>query len=117
LAQLQRARCFPFPKDGQQLPAPDEQGVYVIYSPRVLHVGRAHRGQRGLRQRLNNHLRGQSSFTRGQFEGKGSRLRRGYTYRFVIVRSPRPHALLEHYACGYLCRVPIGTGALREAAD
>ena len=39
-------------------------GVYIIYSPngRVTHVGRTVRGKRGLRQRLNNHLHGASSF-------------------------------------------------------
>jgi hypothetical protein len=111
--KLINARCQAFPVNSMELESvPDEQGVYVIYSPRakkVVHVGRTNRGAAGLRQRLRNHLDGLSSFTDKYLKGQGSKLRSGYTFRCLSVRSPRRRALLEAYSTGCLCPSHLGT--------
>ena len=112
-AELKRSRPQAFPKPRQRIPASDEQGVYVIYSPRankVVHVGRTYKGTKGLRQRLKNHLQGASSFTQKHLKGHGHKLRNGYTFRCLLVASPRRRALLENYATGFLCPAHLGTG-------
>src|SRR6476620_6693462 len=51
--KLRHAPRTPFPKPRRRIQAPNEHGVYIIYSPRaseVLHVGRTYRGKGGLRQ-------------------------------------------------------------------
>ena len=99
-----------FPQKGQTLDVPPTQGVYVIRKgATVLHVGRTVRGKDGLHQRLTNHLRGSSSFTREQFEGKGEVLRdRKYTFQYLEVESARERALLEAFAIGSLCPEHLG---------
>jgi hypothetical protein len=61
-----------FPGRGVKLVAPNDHGVYIIYSPDndALHVGQTPRGRNGLRQRLGNHLRTNSSFTRQSLRGR-----------------------------------------------
>lgn len=109
---LKRAPLTKFPAAGARLDAPDDQGVYIIYSPRgsVLHVGRTLRGKKGLRQRLNNHLQAGSSFVIHHFNGEGSILREGYRYRCLAVTDNRKRALLEFYALAHLCPKHIGLG-------
>ena len=112
--KLKRQRVQPFPKAGKRLDVPNEQGVYVIYAPHtseVLHVGRTYRGTAGLRQRLKNHLHGQSSFTIRHLKGRGSKLRKGYKFRCIPVTSARRRALLEGFATGCLCPRHLGTSA------
>ncbi|MBI4559671.1 MAG: GIY-YIG nuclease family protein [Candidatus Hydrogenedentes bacterium] len=89
-----------------------KHGVYIIFSPRstVLHVGRTVRGQKGLDQRLNNHLHGASSFTLQYLDGKGSQLRGTHWFAYVEVSRPRSRALLEAYAVGHLCPKHLGVG-------
>jgi hypothetical protein len=113
--KLAKAKLRSFPEAGERLDAPDEQGVYVIYSPRgkVLHVGRTYRGTRGLRQRLNNHLHASSSFTNGFLKGRGARLRAGYTFSLLAVPEPRQRALLEALAIGSLCPAHLGVSKKR----
>ena len=110
--ELQSTKIMHFPKPRQRLDVPDEQGVYIIYSlsKKVVHVGRTYRGTAGLRQRLNNHLHGSSSFTNVYLKGHGRRLRRGYTFRYIAIRSSRHRALVEAFASGYLCPAHLGTG-------
>lgn len=114
-SELKRAKPQKFPEAGQKLEAPNEQGVYVIYSPRgeVLHVGRTYRGTKGLRQRLNNHLHAASSFTQQYLKGHGARLRSGYRFAFLGVPDPRQRALLEALAIGSLCPRHLGTSSDR----
>lgn len=109
---LVRAPQKPFPPSGHGPDAPTDLGVYVICSPhkKIVHVGQTQRGKAGIRQRLLNHLYGQSSFTEHYLDGEGSRLRKGYTFRCLIVRNARLRALLEAYAIGQLCPAHIGTG-------
>src|SRR5688572_1729124 len=82
--QLRKAPLISFPQVGQPLAISDKHGVYIIYSPRgaILHVGRTLRGKKGLRQRINNHLHGASSFTIQFLKGKGSKLRENYKFSF-----------------------------------
>ncbi|MGH8543435.1 MAG: hypothetical protein ACREX3_07370 [Gammaproteobacteria bacterium] len=110
--QLLLSRPVKFPKAGERLAAPDTHGVYVIYGPRgtVLHVGRTLRGKRGLRQRLNNHLHGNSSFTNHYYEGKGSKLRGTHKFAFVEIADARARGLLEAFAVGSLCPKHLGVG-------
>lgn len=110
-SRLRRSPRQKFPKNGKPK-ATDKQGVYVIYDPRnrVLHVGRTPSGADGIRQRLNNHLHNQSSFSNKFLKGHGEKLRRGYKYRCLIVPSRKRRALLEAYAIGYLCPAHIGLG-------
>lgn len=109
---LKRSKRRHFPRAGERLDAPNEQGVYVIYSPsgKVLHVGRTYRGTNGLRQRLSNHLHAASSFTESYLKGHGARLRSGYKFAFLEVSKPRQRALLEALAIGMLCPAHLGVG-------
>ena len=110
--QLLRSRPKRFPKTGERLAVPDKHGVYIIFAPRgtVLHVGRTLRGKKGLRQRLNNHLHGNSSFTNQFLRGKGSKLRGTHKFAFLEIADARIRALLEAYAVGSLCPKHLGVG-------
>lgn len=111
-SRLLREKSIAFPLAGTRLNVPDKHGVYIIFSPSraVLHVGRTVRGKRGLRQRLNNHLHGASSFTIRHFGGKGSLLRGRYRFAYLEVAHPRTRALLEAFAVGSLCPKHLGVG-------
>lgn len=110
--ELIRAPLQPFPAAGTPREAPDQRGVYVIYDKDggVCHVGGTPRARKGMRQRLDNHLRGLSSYTKACFNHDGSQLRDGYQFRCLAVTSPRERALLECYAIGHLCPSHIGHG-------
>lgn len=110
--RLIRSDSTLFPKAGERLSVTDKHGVYIIYGPKkqVLHVGRTVRGRRGLRQRLNNHLHGNSSFTAQHLRGKGSKLRGSHSFSCVEVSDPRTRALLEAFAVGNLCPRHLGLG-------
>ena len=112
--QLGRSRRTLFPKTGERLEAPSKHAVYIIFKPggTVVHVGRSIRGKKGLRQRLNDHLHGNSSFVShyAPLRGKGSRLRGRYSFSLIEVSRPRTRALLEAYAVGCLCPKHLGVG-------
>jgi len=112
LRQLLKRPLCRFPSPGQSLDAPPSKGVYLIYSPRgrLLHVGRTPKAKRGLAQRLSNHLNSASSFVNLYLDGDGGRLRRGYTYKCLVVGNPRHRALLEALAIGALCPAHVGLG-------
>ncbi len=110
--KLTKAPLEFFPEPHQRLIAPDQRGVYIIYSPRgkVLHVGRTPRARGGIAQRLRNHLYTTSSFSKRFLKGKGHLLRGKYKFRCLIVDSSRKRALLEAYAIGRLCPAHLGLG-------
>jgi hypothetical protein len=109
--ELYKQPMLQFPQERQQLDAPLEPAVYIICKGEtVLHVGRTLRGKYGLYQRLKNHLYGSSSFTDKYLKGNGATLRKGYSYRFLVVEDARLRALLEAYAIGTLCPKHIGLG-------
>ncbi len=116
LRALIRAPRNYFPTEGESLKVPDHQGVYVIYdrADRVVHVGNTIRGKRGLYQRLRNHLHGASSFTIKFLKSNPSKLRRGYSFRYLEVNAPRLRALVQAYAIGMLCPAHIGEGVLKR---
>jgi hypothetical protein len=68
------------------------------------------RGHNGLRQRLQNHLQGQSSFVRAHFRGNGGRLRGKCTFQVLVVPRDRPRALLEYAATVWHCPKHLGLG-------
>ena len=109
--KLLAQEIWAFPERGGPLSIPCKHGVYIIRKGKsVLHVGRTLRGKNGLRQRLSNHLHGQSSFTIKYFKGVGRKLRKGHNYQYLEVRSSRQRALLENYAVGSLCPKHLGLG-------
>lgn len=112
--KLGSAPCSYFPQRGQTLDVPSKHGVYVILDPTStpVHVGRTVKGKKGLIQRLNNHLHGSSSFTDSYLDGKGSKLRGKYRFKYILVSNPRTRALLEAFAVGRLCPKHLGHGAL-----
>ena len=109
--KLNQAPYFNFPQKRQNLEAPTERGVYIIFSPlkKVLHVGCTPRALNGLWQRLKDHLSGQSSFIE-KYLKDSDKLRKGYFYKFITVNSARKIKLLEAYAIGQLCPEHIGEG-------
>jgi hypothetical protein len=101
-----------FPLAGARLDAPGEQGVYVLYDDqgKVVHVGRTPRAAGGIAQRLQDHIRGQSAFTRNYLDGDGNRLRGCFKFRSLVVPEGRLRALLEYFAIGQLCPAHLGIG-------
>jgi len=109
--KLRRQKKLAFPEARERLEAPKKHGVYIIYQgKKVIHIGRTLRAKNGLHQRLMNHLHGNSSLTINEFNGSGTKLRKGFKYRCLEVECPRKRALLEAYAIGYLCPNYIGLG-------
>jgi hypothetical protein len=110
--KLKQKPAFVFPLPGKRPTVTTKQGVYVILSPqnKPVHVGRTLRGKRGIAQRLNNHLHGQSSFTAEYLDGNGSKLRGKYRFRYIEVPKARTRALLEAYAVARLCPKHLGLG-------
>jgi len=101
-----------FPRCGYNFCAPLKKGVYIIYNKNStpVHVGCSPRAKDGLKQRLDNHLNGQSSFV-GQFlKGNCSLLRKGYNFRCLPVKDPRERKYLEALTIGKLCPKHIGKG-------
>jgi hypothetical protein len=92
LAALLRAERQRFPDAYETLNAPNEKGVYIIYSPhgKVMHVGSTPRAKRGIAQRLRDHLAGRSSFTAKMFNQNGSQLRNGYQFCCLGVKKRSP---------------------------
>jgi len=78
-------RCL-FPNSGKNTIS-DKHGVYIIYGldNRALHVGRTKAGKQGLNQRLSNHMKNQSSFSREYLNSEGSILRNGYKFKFIML--------------------------------
>src|SRR5438105_3790623 len=92
---------------------PNTHGVYVIRtrSRHPVHVGRTYRGKGGLRHRLLDHMGNRSSFCNVYLNGKGNRLRRGYTFQFLEVSNDRDRALLEYLATAWHCPRHLGVHA------
>lgn len=114
LKKLIKSRLHEFPKKGytEVVGVPQEQGVYIIYNNQgaVAHVGRTQRGKKGLRQRLGNHLKGQSSFVKNFFDGKSSQLHGRYKFKYLVIKNSRERALVEALAIGKLCPKYLGLG-------
>jgi len=108
--RLDQAPLHAFPSPRESIEAPATHGVYAVVAPdriRVLHVGRTVTGQRGLKHRLTNHLRGRSSFARLHLDGDPTTVRDCW-FKYVEVADARIRALLEAYAIGQYCPAHIG---------
>ena len=112
LSQLDEQPRRNFPRPRRQIDAPPRQGVYLIRAVdgAVLHVGRTVSGQRGLAQRLRNHLSGKSSFVRGFLGGDAKLLRCKFQFQYIEIESDRERALLEHRAIAWYCPAHLGLG-------
>ena len=91
----------------------ENQGVYVIAEDNgeVLHVGRTRGGKNGIKQRLQNHLHGASSFSKKYLKKKNISLRESnYTYQYLEIEDARDRALLEAFAIAILCPKHLGVG-------
>ena len=110
--RLTSARERSFPVAGKAIDAPDKKGVYVIYNAqgRALHVGSTPRAKGGIAQRLRDHLAARSSFVQKHYHGDGTILRKGHTFRSIVVQDARRRALLEAYTIGCLAPLHIGHG-------
>ena len=88
------------------------QGVYIIFNPNneVCHIGTTKYGKNGVNQRLNNHLKNQSSFSKQFLKKNGQILREGYQFKYIEEESGRTRALLEALSIGLHCPAHIGTG-------
>jgi hypothetical protein len=71
-------------------------------------VGSTPRAKGGIRQRLNDHLAGNSSFTIKHLKEDPLKLRGEYEFQCVVVSDSRLRALSEAYAIGQLCPAHIG---------
>lgn len=111
LCELNAQKTRPFPQEGPlQQEVPTTQGVYVLRNPNgdILHVGRTTTAKNGLRQRLQNHLDGKSSFVRDYLGGKRNELRTGCTFQHLEVPNDRDRALLENRAISWHCPKHLG---------
>lgn len=112
--KLLAAEVVSFPSSGK-IDVSKKQGVYIIFDSKdkVLHVGKTDRGRDGLNQRLNNHLRNQSSFSNKYLKGNSDFLRHGCKFRYLEIEDARIRTLVEAFATGMLCPAHVGTGAKR----
>lgn len=85
------------------------QGVYIIYQDKsILHVGRTYRAKQGIKQRIKNHLYGNSSFMKYFDKMNKEKLKKYCTFKYIEVKSDRKRALLEFLAIGILCPEYLG---------
>jgi hypothetical protein len=113
--ELQKKEHHKFPKEGGISGESTKQGVYVIRDEHgtVLHVGRTYGAERGITQRLENHLYGSSSFTQshfkdGEMKGNAKKLREVCTFQYLDVADDRARAILECYAISWHCPKHLG---------
>jgi hypothetical protein len=105
---------LPFPLNGK-INVSNKQGVYIVYGVEniVLHVGKTNGAKEGLNQRLLNHVRNQSSFSKLYMQPNKIALRNSSNFRFIEIENARTRALLEALTAGLLCPAHIGTGEKR----
>ena len=110
--QLCRQPLFHFPGNRNRPVAPGTHGVYIVRDPegRVVHVGRTIDGKGGLLQRLEDHLKGTSSFAKNFLKVTGASLRLGYSFQYLEIADGRQRALVEALAAGWFCPAHFGTG-------
>ena len=115
--ELIRRPLQTFPAHREELGAPKQRGVYIIYNRKreVLHVGATPKAKNGIAQRLRNHMSAKSSFVSRYLSGDGSQLRDGYMFRCLVVEDRRLRALLDAFAIGHLCPAHIGHGGAATA--
>lgn len=107
---LINSELYKFPIAGKVVVSKD-QGVYIIFNSEscAAHVGNTVRGKEGLNQRLNNHLKNQSTFAQKFISPNNYSLRSEFRYQYIVVPSARDRALLQALAIGLLCPLHLGT--------
>ena len=110
---------YPFPEPDKEINIPKKHGVYVIYNSedRVVYVGRTQLGKNGLKNRFKNHLYGMSSFTKNYLNDDGNKLRKGYKFKYILLKNGRERALVESLAIGTLCPEYVGIGKRRKVKE
>jgi len=109
--ELLNSKIHRFPSYGK-IEVSIKQGVYIVYdnNKTPLHVGKTNRGRNGLNQRLLNHVRNQSSFSKLYMQINNVSLRDWGEFQFIEVECDRERSLLEALTAGLLCPLHIGTG-------
>lgn len=105
------SETFLFPSAGK-VQVSTKQGVYIVYDNNdlTLHVGKTNGGKNGLNQRLLNHVRNQSSFSKLYMQRNKIALRDWGKFQFIEIADSRERSLLEALTAGLLCPKHIGTG-------
>lgn len=109
---LLNSELYLFPKKGK-VDVSIEQGVYIIYNQKgiVLHVGKTDRAKNGLNQRLQNHLRNQSSFSKKYLIPNTVNIRFEGRFKYIEIENDRLRTFTEAFTVGKLCPKHVGTGA------
>ncbi|PKG52338.1 hypothetical protein [Olleya sp. 1-3] len=109
--ELLKSKVYTFPAFGK-IDVSAKQGVYIVYdnNKTPLHVGKTNRGRNGLNQRLLNHVRNQSSFSKLYMQINNVSLRDWAEFQFIEIENARERSLLEALTAGLLCPLHIGTG-------
>ncbi|MCA0960208.1 hypothetical protein LCL86_14210 [Muricauda ruestringensis] len=108
---LVQSTIHEFPSFGK-INVSTRQGVYIVYdnSFNPLHVGKTNGARNGLNQRLLNHVRNQSSFSKLYMQKNKVALRAWGKFQYIELEDDRERALLEALTAGLLCPKHIGTG-------
>lgn len=113
--KLITSKYHKFPLSGK-IEVSIKQGVYIVYNntKMPLHVGKTNRGKNGLDQRLLNHVRNQSSFSKLYMQPYKVSLRDWGEFQYIEIEDARERALLEALTAGLLCPLHIGTGVKKQ---
>ena len=110
--ELLKSKRYDFPKTGK-VHVSQQQGVYIIFNQEneVLHVGKTDRAKKGLNQRLQNHLRNQSSFSKKYLKPNSINIRLAGRFKYLEIKDDRLRTFVEALTVGKLCPAHVGTGA------
>lgn len=113
--KLLESKFYKFPLLGK-IGVSINQGVYIVYdnTKAPLHVGKTNRGRNGLNQRLLNHVRNQSSFSKLYMQKNNISLRDWGAFKFIEIENSRERSFLETITAGLLCPKHIGTGEKKQ---
>jgi len=113
--KLVASKSHKFPCKGK-IEVSIKQGVYIVYNNKKtpLHVGKTNDGKNGLDQRLLNHVRNQSSFSKLYMQINNVSLRDWGEFQFIEIEDARERSLLEALTAGLLCPLHIGTGVKKQ---
>lgn len=116
--QLVDSPQYDFPSNGK-IEISNKQGIYIVYNDNneALHVGKTNGAKNGLNQRLLNHVRNQSSFSKLYMQKENIALRAWGKFKFIEIESARERSLLEALTAGLLCPAHIGTGEKNSSEE
>lgn len=79
-----------------------------------MHIGKTNGAKSGLNQRLLNHVRNQSSFSKLYMQINSISLRGWGEFQTIELNNARERSLLEALTAGLLCLRHIGTGEKKK---